>query len=186
VEECVRARLALRLLLFVTLGLPPVARAQLGPLPPSSAWRDYRELEDGFIVRVPNAVKAREWNDGGHPAGYYLTGNPQQSFSVMAIRWPAGLRGGRDLDSVLDDTVKRVLATMKPEKVEANEPAMCGGAVPGRKLSARLPDALVYAARICVTTGNIYRVEAFVAEAQWSEAEPNVKAFLDSFQPLRR
>jgi hypothetical protein len=182
-EERVRATLVL---LLGTLAMAPGAGAQLGPLPPLSMWREYREIEDGFIVRVPNAVKAREWSDGGHPAGHYLTGNPQQAFSVIAVRWPAGLRGGRDAEAVLDDTVKRILAAMKAEKVDANEPKTCDGAVPGRILQARLAESLVYGARICVTSGNIYRVEAIVEAALGPDAEANAKAFLESFQPLRR
>jgi hypothetical protein len=164
---------------------PAAVCAQLGPLPPVSAWHEYREVQDGFVVRVPNAVKAREWKDGGHPASYYLTGNPRQSFSIIAIRWPAGMRGGQPAAAVLDATVKRILADMKPEKMERDEPQRCGEDVPGRALAGRLPDGLVYAARICVTSGNVYRVEAFVEAAQWEEAEPNVKAFLESFRPLR-
>ena len=174
------------LILLATLVLSHEARAQLGPLPPQSVWREYREIEDGFVVRVPNAVKGREWRDGGHPANYYLTGNPQQSLSIIAIRWPAGLRGGQTADAVLDGTVKRMLGSMKPEKVERDEPQNCGDGIPGRVLMARLPDELVYAARVCVTTGNVYRVEAFVAAKQWEEAEGNVKAFLESFKPMRR
>jgi hypothetical protein len=184
VEDIVRSKLTL--LLVVALALPEIARAQLGPLPPVSTWREYREIQDGFVVRVPNAVKGREWTDGGHPANYYLTGNPQQSLSIIAIRWPAGLRGGQSAAAVLDGTVKRMLAAMKPEKVESDEARDCGEGVPGRALMARLPDDLVYAARVCVTSGNVYRVEAFVGASQWEEDEPNVKAFLDSFKPLRR
>jgi hypothetical protein len=165
---------------------PAGAWAQLGPLPPASGWREYREPEDGFIVRVPNAVKAREWRDGGHPAGHYLTGNTQQSFSIIAIRWPTGLRAGQDAAAIGEATVQRILASMKPEKVERDEPQACGEGVTGRALMARLPDELLYVARVCVTSDNVYRVEAFVAAPQWEQAEPNVKLFLDSFQPLRR
>jgi len=179
-------RSKLTLLLVVALALPGIARAQLGPLPPTSVWREYREIEDGFAVRVPNAVKGREWKDGGHPANYYLSGNPQQSFSIIAIRWPAGMRGGQTAAAVLDSTVKRVLATMKPEKVERDEAQDCGEGVPGRALMAQLPDNLVFAGRVCVTSGNVYRVEAFVESAKWEEAELNVKVFLESFKPLRR
>lgn len=174
------------LILLTVLALAPEARAQLGPLPPQSVWREYREVEDGFVVRVPNAVKGREWKDGGHPANYYLTGNPQQSFSIIAIRWPAGLRSGQGASAILDSTVKRMLDSMKPEKVERDEPQNCGEGVPGKALMARLPDELVYAARVCVTSGNVYRVEAVVAAKHWEDAEANVKAFLDSFKPLRR
>lgn len=179
-----RSRLAV--ILAVAVALPEAARAQLGPLPPISTWREYREVEDGFVVKVPNAVKAREWKDGGHPASHYLTGNPQQSLSIIAIRWPAGLRGGQDAAAVLDGTVKRILGAMKPEKVERDEAQACGEGVPGRVLKAVLPDELIYAGRVCVTSGNIYRVEAFVGAPQWEEAEPNVTAFLESFKPLRR
>jgi hypothetical protein len=166
--------------------LPQAVCAQLGMLPPVSTWREYREADDGFVVRVPNAVKAREWRDAGRPAGYYVTGNPQQSFSVLAIRWPAGLREGKDAAAIVEETAKRALANMKPEKVERDEPQDCGESVPGRALMARLPDDLIYAARVCVTSGNVYRVEAFVAAAQWEEADLNVKTFLESFKPLRR
>lgn len=172
--------------MLLALMVPGIARAQLGPLPPISVWREYREIEDGFVVRVPNAVKGREWKDAGHPANYYLTGNPQQSLSIIAVRWPAGLRGGQDAAAVLDSTVKRMLAAMKAEKVERDEAQDCGEGVPGRALSAQLPDNLVFAGRVCVTSGNVYRVEAFVDSAKWEEAEPNVKAFLESFKPLRR
>src|SRR5262245_10377814 len=98
-RKSVRSRWAL--ILLTMLVLAPQARAQLGPLPPISVWREYREIEDGFVVRVPNAVKGREWKDGGLPANYYLTGNPQQSFSIIAIRWPAGMRGGQAAAAVL-------------------------------------------------------------------------------------
>jgi len=179
-------RFKLTVLLVVALVVPEIARAQLGPLPPISVWREYREVEDGFVVRVPNAVKGREWKDGGRPANYYLTGNPQQTLSIIAIRWPAGLRGGQAAAAILDGTVKRMLDAMKPEKVERDEAQDCGEGVPGRSLMARLPDDLVFAGRVCVTSGNVYRVEAFVAAAKWEEAEPNVKAFLESFKPLRR
>lgn len=160
--------------------------AQIGMLPPVSTWREYRENDDGFVVRVPNAVKAREWRDAGRPAGYYVTGNPQQSFSVLAIRWPSGMRAGKDAAAIAEETTKRALTGMKPEKVERDEPQDCGEGVPGRSLRARLPDDIIYAARVCVTSGNVYRVEAFVEAAQWEEADLNVKTFLESFKPLRR
>lgn len=171
---------------FAGLMLAPAARAQLGLLPPISTWREYREVQDGFTVRVPNAVKGREWRDGGQPANYYLTGNPDQSFSVIAIRWPAGMRSGQGAEAVAEATVKRILAVMKPEKVERDEAQDCGEGVPGRVMAAQLPDKLMYAARICVTSGNVFRVEAVVDAAKWDDAEPNVKAFLESFRPLRR
>jgi hypothetical protein len=160
--------------------------AQLGPLPPLSAWKEYRELDDGFVVRVPNAVKAREWRDGGLPAGHYLTGNPQQAFSVVAIRWPGPARGGQDGPAVATAQAERVLGSLKPQKVERNDIRDCGSGVPGRALMARLPDDLVYMARICVTSDNVYRVEAVVDAKQWDEVEPAATAFLDSFQALRR
>jgi hypothetical protein len=81
--------------------------------------------------------------------------------------------------------VKRILAGMKPEKVERNEEQTCGEGVPGRAVMANLPDNLIYSARICVTSGNVYRVESVVDGKRWDDAEPNVKAFLDSFRPLR-
>lgn len=168
------------------LALPQSVCAQLGLLPPVSTWREYRENDDGFVVRVPNAVKAREWREDGRPAGYYVTGNPQQSFSVIAIRWPAGMRAGQAAPAVVEATAKRVLNDMKPEKVEQDEAQDCGEGVPGRVLKARLPNDLVYAGRICVTSGNVYRVEAFIEAKQWDEADGNVKAFLESFKPLRR
>ncbi|MCW5748537.1 MAG: hypothetical protein KIT36_20275 [Alphaproteobacteria bacterium] len=173
------------LLLLLALVLPLTARAQLGPLPPVSEWREYREPDDGFIVRVPNAVKAREWRDGGLPANYYLTGNPLQTFSVIVVRWPAGMRGGLDAPAVAASMAVRILGAMKPEKVERDETQDCGEGIPGRVLAARLPDDLVYTARICVTPANIYRVEAVVAAMHWEETQPNAKAFLDSFKVVR-
>lgn len=174
------------LLALAAAMVPMTVGAQLGPLPPLSAWQEYRELDDGFVVRVPNAVKAREWRDGGLPAGYYVTGNPQQSFSVIAVRWPAGARAGMDGPAVAASMAVRILGGLKPQKIERDETRDCGTGVPGRALSARLPDDLIYVARICVTADNVYRVEAFVDAKQWDEAEPNATAFLDSFQPLRR
>ncbi|HKU94576.1 MAG TPA: hypothetical protein VJR58_04840 [Vineibacter sp.] len=179
-------RLTWALIVLPIMAVPQAVCAQLGMLPPVSTWREYRENDDGFVVRVPNAVKAREWRDDGRSAGYYVTGNPQQSFSVVAIRWPAGLRAGQAAPAIVEATTKRILANMKAEKVERDEPQNCGEGVPGRILQARLPDELVYAGRVCVTSGNVYRVEAFVEAGQWDEADGNVKAFLESFKPLRR
>lgn len=170
------------LFLVLALALPQTAGAQLGPLPPVSEWREYREPGDGFVVRVPNAVKAREWRDGGLPANYYLTGNPLQTFSVIAVHWPAGLRGGLDAPAVAASVALRILGGLKPEKVERDEVQDCGEGVPGRVLAARLPDDLIYTARICVTSSNIYRVETVVAAMHWEETGPNAKAFIDSFK----
>jgi hypothetical protein len=178
--------LKMALAMAAGLTLASAARAQLGLLPPISTWREYREVQDGFVVRVPNAVKAREWRDGGHPASYYLTGNTDQSFSIIAIRWPAGMRSGQGGDAVAQATAKRILAVLKPEKIERDEAQACGEGIPGRAVAANLPDKLIYTARICVTSGNVYRVETVVDAAKWDDVEPNVKAFLESFRPLRR
>ncbi|HJQ57098.1 MAG TPA: hypothetical protein VJ890_09345, partial [Vineibacter sp.] len=106
---------------ITALASPLAAYAQLGPLPPLSVWQEYREVEDGFVVRVPNAVKAREWRDGGLPAGHYVTGNPSQSFSILAIRWPSGSRGGQNGAAIATAQAQRVLGELKPEKVERDE-----------------------------------------------------------------
>ncbi|QQS13678.1 MAG: hypothetical protein IPK81_05465 [Rhodospirillales bacterium] len=168
------------------LGAVGAAHAQLGALPPFDQWKEHVATEDGFAVRVPNVVKGRDWKDGGLPARHYVTGNPEETYSVTAVRIPASTRTGIAAEEILGLSVKRMLEAAKPEKVERDEAQGCPQEAIGKSIQARLADEMVYAARVCVTADNVYKVEAFITSARWAEAEPSVKGFLDSFRPLRK
>ncbi|TWS95109.1 hypothetical protein [Reyranella sp. CPCC 100927] len=162
------------------------AQAQLPAIPSISNWIDYRASDGSFAIRFPGTVQVRPWREGALPATHYLTGTPDEVYSVTVIPLPQSTRGGRSAADVAREFTARSLAVMEPNGVDFDRTEACFSGTPGRRVQASVPVNLHYVARICTTTTAVYRAEVVVSRQRWTTARPRVDAFLESFRPTER